>query len=65
MNGYFLPYSSFSLSGFNGWFVYGRASLSFCGQQAIKTSSQPWPPRLSVSCLHMRWRGYSRDWRGA
>lgn len=29
LNGYFLPYSSFSPFGFNGRFVYGRASLSF------------------------------------
>jgi iron complex outermembrane recepter protein len=29
LNGYFLPYSSFSPSGFNGRFVYGRVSLEF------------------------------------
>ncbi len=29
LNGYFIPYSSFSPFGFNGRFVYGRVSLDF------------------------------------
>lgn len=29
LNGYFLPYSSFSPSGFNGRFIYGRVSVDF------------------------------------
>ena len=29
LNGHLLPHSSFSPFGFNGWFVHGRASLSF------------------------------------
>ena len=29
LNGYFLPFSSFSPFGFNGRFVYGRATVSF------------------------------------
>jgi iron complex outermembrane receptor protein len=28
-NGYFIPFSQFSPAGFNGRFVYGRASIRF------------------------------------